>query len=222
MQCSIRKHGGKQKVYFVHRFVWECFNDLIPKGKRIYHINDNNEDNRLSNLQIMTQEQNCEKSISKRDYTFVAKNNENRKCVKAINTITKEVSYFYSMYAVQHLQINAGIVKMVCEGLNNCKSGISKKDGNPYKFEYIKQEDLPDNYKKSSNKRKRKRKLSDEDKKSSNKRKIILSDEDKKKHKKELMKKWLKKEYICPKCGNTYKNNYKYIHSKLCKKVSNP
>ena len=68
------------------------------------------------------------------------------------------------MHAIQqHLGINAGIVKMVAEGLNNCKSGKSKKDGHSYRFEYIKQDELPDNYKKSSNKRPRR--VSDEDKK---------------------------------------------------------
>ena len=42
------------------------------------------------------------------------------------------------MYVVQqHLGINAGIVKMICKKINNCKTGISKKDGCPYKFEYI-------------------------------------------------------------------------------------
>ena len=75
-----------------------------------------------------------------------------RKCVKATNINTNEVSYYNSMYAIQqHLGINAGIVKMVCEGLNNCKSGISKKDGCSYTFQYIKQDELPDNYKKSLN-----------------------------------------------------------------------
>ena len=34
------------------------------------------------------------------------------------------------MYAIQqYLGINAGIVKMVCEGINRCKTGISKKNG---------------------------------------------------------------------------------------------
>ena len=36
------------------------------------------------------------------------------------------------------LGINAGIVKMVCEGINNCKTGISKQDNCHYKFEYVK------------------------------------------------------------------------------------
>ena len=55
--------------------------------------------------------------------------------MKAIDCETKEVSYYNSMYAIQqHLSINAGIVKMVCEKINSCKTGISKKDNHHYEF----------------------------------------------------------------------------------------
>ena len=167
MHCGVRKHAQPSyTTYNVHRFVWECFNGVIPEGKVIDHINDDKEDNRLSNLQLMTPKENCKKAAKDRDYTFVANNHENRKCIKAINKNTNEVSYYYSMYAVnQHLGINAGIVKMVCEGINNCKSGVSKKDGHSYTFIYIKQDELPDNYKKSANIRP---KMSDEERKHRN------------------------------------------------------
>ena len=164
MQCIVRGFGKRKKSYLVHPFVWECFNGLIPEGKVIDHINNNKEDNRLCNLQLVTHQENCKKSAKNRDYTFVADNHKNKKCVKAIDIETNEVSYFNSMYAVQqHLGINPGIVKMVCENLNKCKSGISKKDGKSYKFEYVKKEDMPDNYLKSANERPRR--VSDEDKK---------------------------------------------------------
>ena len=158
------------------------------------------EDNRLCNLQIVTQQQNCKKSAKDRDYTFVANNCKNRKCVKATNRSTGEVSYFNSLYAVnQHIGINAGIVKMVCEGLNHYKSGKSKKDGCSYTFQYVKEEDLPDNCIKSANLRPRK-----------------ASDEEKRKHQLEAMKKWQNKVYICPKCDKTIKNSCKYVHNKKC------
>ena len=136
LSCMVRKHGQHgHKTYLVRRFTWECFDGVIPEGKVIDHINNDKEDNRLCNLQLITLQQNCKKSAKDRDYSYVANNHENRKCIKAINKNTNEVSYYYSMYAVnQHLGINAGIVKMVCEGLNNNKSGVSKKDGHSYVF----------------------------------------------------------------------------------------
>ena len=89
---------------------------------------------------------------------------------------------------------------MVCEKINRCKTGVSKKDNHHYKFEYVKDEDMPDNFIKSANKRPKR-----------------VSDEDKKKHQKEAMKKWQQKEYKCPRCDKTFKNNYKYVHNKKCK-----
>ena len=57
--------------------------------------------------------------------------------MKAINLSTKEEAYYKSMYAAQQkLGINVSIIKMVCEGLNNCKTSISKKDDQRYTFEY--------------------------------------------------------------------------------------
>ena len=192
MYCTIRKDGGRRKTCQVHRFIWECFHGIIPEGNVIDHINNDKCDNRLCNLKLLTQQQNCKKASKGRDYTFAAKNYENKKCVKAINNDTNEVSYYNSMYAVQqHLGINAGIVKMVCEGLNNCKSGISKKNGNSFKFEYVRKEDMPDDYIKSANKRPKR-----------------VSDEDKKKHQLEAIKKWQNKEYKCQVCGKTIKNVY--------------
>lgn len=41
MKISVRRCGeSKQKKYFVHRFIWECGNGLIPNDKEIDHIND--------------------------------------------------------------------------------------------------------------------------------------------------------------------------------------
>ena len=177
IQCTVRKRGENQKRHYVHRFVWECFNGLIPDDKVIDHINDKKDDNRLCNLQSVTTRENIEKSVKNRDYAFAAKNHKNKKSVKATNISTNEVSYYDSLYAVQqHLGINAGIVKMVSEKQNYCKTGISKKDGNAYKFEYVKKDDMPDNFKKSSDMKTER-----------------VSDEDKKKHAAESLKKWQKK-----------------------------
>ena len=201
MICMVRRHRQNgQKCYLVHRFVYECFNGLISDGKVIDHINDIKDDNRFINLQLISQKENNKKSAQKRDYKFVSKNHQNKKCVKATNLKTNEVTEYNSLYSVnKQLQINAGIVKMVCEGINNCKTGISKKDNCHYKFEYVEKDELPADYKKSANIR-------------SNRVPV----EDKKKHKKEAIKRWQQKEYECPKCGKTYKNGYRYVHNKIC------
>ena len=47
-----------QKVYLVHRLVWEAFNGQIPEGLQVNHINEVKADNRLSNLNLMTHKEN--------------------------------------------------------------------------------------------------------------------------------------------------------------------
>ena len=127
-------------------------------------------------------------------------NSSNPKCVRAINKNTKEVLYFGSITAVQkYLGINNGTVKRVCEGVYGRKSGISNRDGCSYTFEYIEEEELPVDHIKSANIRPKR-----------------VSDEDKKKNLMKAIEKWQNKEFKCPNCNKTYKNNYKYLHKKHC------
>lgn len=101
--CANMVKKKSQKSYYVHRFVWECFDGLIPEDKLIDHINNNNkEKNRLCNLQLIMQKENCEKSAKNRDYALASKNHQNKKCVKSINQSTQEVTYYNSLYAAQH------------------------------------------------------------------------------------------------------------------------
>ena len=96
----------------------------------------------MGNLQLVTHQENCKKSAINRDYTFAAK--IIKKKVKAINCETNEETYFNSMYAAQqHLNINAGVIKMICDKNNNCKTGISKNDQQKYRFKYVKKADMP-------------------------------------------------------------------------------
>ena len=141
---SVKSDDNKQKRMQAHRFVYECFHGVIPNGMVIDHINDIKDDNRIKNLQMMTQQENCLKSAKKRDYAFAATNHKNRRCVKAINCKTNEINYYHSIYKTgKELGINPGIIKMVAEGLNMCKTAISKMNQQAYIFEYIDENELP-------------------------------------------------------------------------------
>ena len=71
-------------------------------------------------------------------------------------------------------------------------------NNNNYKFEYIKQEELPESFIKSLNK-----------KKTYERHKPVLSEESKKENLKKSIKKWQQKELICKNCNKTYKNSYR-------------
>jgi hypothetical protein len=44
----------KGQLIFEHRYIWEKFNGKIPDGFEIHHKNGNKQDNRLSNLELIT------------------------------------------------------------------------------------------------------------------------------------------------------------------------
>lgn len=49
---------GSVKSYLTHRFVYECFYGEIPEGMQIHHIDHDKQNNELSNLQMVTDEEN--------------------------------------------------------------------------------------------------------------------------------------------------------------------
>ena len=55
-------YGNGQTIpHYVHRFTWEWFNGPIPEGYQINHINEFKTDNRLENLELVTQKENIQK-----------------------------------------------------------------------------------------------------------------------------------------------------------------
>ena len=122
--------NGTQKHYLKHRFIYECFHGLITNTKLVIdHINNIKTDNRLDNLQLITQSENQIK--------------ENRKgkknppiSVRATNIDTGESSDYYSINdCSKKLDINHS---SICRVLNEItKTATSKIDKNKYIFEQI-------------------------------------------------------------------------------------
>ncbi len=57
----IKAYNGKN--WREHRWVWTQANGDIPKGMVIHHINGNRSDNRLSNLRMVTNQQNTNRHM---------------------------------------------------------------------------------------------------------------------------------------------------------------
>lgn len=74
--------GGKH--YSVHKIVWESFNGPIPKGYEVDHIDGDPNNNALSNLQLITHKENCQKA-----------NHKNIK-IYSENATTKEITHYSS------------------------------------------------------------------------------------------------------------------------------
>lgn len=58
---SIR-NGGTKLQCRVHRIIWISQNGIIPEGYCIDHINNDKQDNRISNLQLLTPQENSHKA----------------------------------------------------------------------------------------------------------------------------------------------------------------
>ena len=119
---------GIQKSYRKHRFIFECFHGKINDVKLVVdHINNIKTDNRLENLQLITQSQNQKKEHRK------GKNLPPIR-VRAINTNSGESFDYHSIYECsKRLDIHAASICRVLNGIQ--KTATSKLDKNKYTFE---------------------------------------------------------------------------------------
>jgi HNH endonuclease/NUMOD4 motif len=117
-----------QKSFYVHRLIYETFIGSITNGFVVDHCNNNRLDNRVENLQMITQSYN-----QKKDYQH---RSTNARPVRAICVDNNEILTFKSMYnAGKMLNINTGVIKYCCDGITNtCQS---KNSNLRYRFEYM-------------------------------------------------------------------------------------
>lgn len=132
-RCSIRSKNKEEYISTsVHRALWACFNGEIEENMEIDHIDNNKLNNKLSNLQCITINENRKR----RDHTFLkeigASNFKNQKNIKSINIETNETKVFKSKnQCANYFGCSAALVYLICEQKNNMKS-FQKK----YRFEY--------------------------------------------------------------------------------------
>jgi hypothetical protein len=122
------KFGAGQKCH-CHRIIYECYNGLIKEGFVTDHIDSNPQNNKLSNLQAITQSENVKRRGT-------CKHLKNAKCVASKDIHTGEERIFQSMTkASRYFDICRSSIRFVAEGIY--KSAISKKTGHISQFVYI-------------------------------------------------------------------------------------
>ena len=129
LQIGIRDQGIK-KGYQKHRFIFECFHGKINDVKLVVdHINNIKIDNRLQNLQLLTQSQNIKKDHQKGEKRPPIR-------VRATNINSGE-SFDYDGITKcgKGLDIDISSICRVLNGIH--KTATSKLDKNKYKFEKL-------------------------------------------------------------------------------------
>ena len=106
----------KPYTYSHHRFVYEVFKGPIPKYLQIDHRNSIRNDNRISNLQLLTPIKNIQKSLGKPIISISITTGEERK----FNCIKK---------ASIELDINKSTISNICCKRKYYKTSRSNKDG---------------------------------------------------------------------------------------------
>ena len=121
---------GKAKTYLKHRFIYECFFGLITDPKLVIdHKNNIKTDNRLQNLQLISQSQNLKKENRKGENLPPIQ-------LRAININSGVTSVYNSINkCCKDLDINIGSIMRILDGTFN--SATSKKDKNKYTFEKL-------------------------------------------------------------------------------------
>ena len=121
---------GIRKDYLKHRFIFECFHGKINNAKLVVdHINNIKTDNRLENLQLLTNSQNLKKEHRKGI-------NRPPIRVRATNTNTGESSDYDSINECSRgLDINVASISCVLKGIT--KTATSKLDKNKYYFKKL-------------------------------------------------------------------------------------
>ena len=104
--------------------MFEAIKGVIPEGFEIDHKNEVKTDNRIKNLQLLTHQQNVEKS-------------KNKPIVSINIETTKKKIFLSSKSASIELEILRSSISDICNKKRYRKTATSKKDGQKYSFEYL-------------------------------------------------------------------------------------
>lgn len=98
LNVLLRKNG-KTKNFLVHRLVVEAFIGPIPKGLVVNHRNEDKRDNRLVNLEVITQKQNCNYGTRNERLAKELKLTHAKSCAKYAFSSSYEASAFFKYKA---------------------------------------------------------------------------------------------------------------------------
>lgn len=110
---------GVPKPRLVSLLVWEAFNGPIPEGYEVNHINENKEDNRLENLNLMTRKENVNWGTGIRRAAKAQ-----RKMIEQYTLDGTHICTWFGLRTVKEEGFNPGKVCMCCQGKRSKHKGF--------------------------------------------------------------------------------------------------
>ena len=120
---------NKQKIFLVHRLVYEAFNGKIPEGMQVNHIDENKSNNSIENINLMTPKQNTNWG------TAIERSSKKRINHKALSKAVAQYDLqgnFIAEYpsvceAERKLGINRGAISSALKGRRKTAGGFKWK-----------------------------------------------------------------------------------------------
>lgn len=135
VRVKLKCVDGKYRMFMWHRVIYTYFNGAIPEGYQVNHIDENKQNNALSNLNLMTPKENCNWGThnEKISASKIGKNNNSltSKPVVAVNNEGNVVYVFPSAKEAGRHGFDASHVDACCRGERNKHGGLRwffKKD----------------------------------------------------------------------------------------------
>ena len=122
--------NGIKKYFLVHRLVYSTFVKEIPEGLQVNHIDEDKENNRVENLNLMTSKENNNWGTRNRRAAVkiaatLTNHPQKSKAVEAIDKITGRVVYtFPSTMEAQRQGFHSGNVSECCNGKQKSHKGF--------------------------------------------------------------------------------------------------
>lgn len=125
--CTLYNDNGVRVNWRLHRLIWTTVNGEIPEGMQVNHIDENPENNCISNLNLMTAKENS--NWGTRTERIISKTTNGKCSLPILASSTLKNIYFPSMMEAER---NGFLASNVC---NCCKGKLSKYKN--YKWQYL-------------------------------------------------------------------------------------
>lgn len=85
-------YNGKLNTHVIQRVIWQAFVGYVPDGYEIDHIDNNRQNNSMSNLQLLTKSQNNQKSYDSGNRNFLFGQTNPNSLTRKINGRNKTIN----------------------------------------------------------------------------------------------------------------------------------